>query len=85
MKEYNKLLIDYAKILGEFKGTLEAVTYWDVPQELKDKMNSKISELEKIEVKSTLAPVSKRSCLKACSPSDWYEGGKCDKNGCYHK
>tara|TARA_R100000049_G_C1947144_1_gene92762 strand:- start:2231 stop:2404 length:174 start_codon:yes stop_codon:yes gene_type:complete len=56
MKEYNKLLIDYAKILGEFKGTLEAVTYWDVPQELKDKMNSKISELEKIEVKSTLAP-----------------------------
>ena len=56
MKEYNKLLIDYARILGEFKGTLEAVTYWDVPQELKDKMNSKISELEKIEVKSTLAP-----------------------------
>jgi len=29
--------------------------------------------------------VSKRSCDKPCSPSDWYEGGKCDKNGCYHK
>ena len=25
------------------------------------------------------------SCNKACSPSDYYEGGKCDKNGCYKK
>ena len=29
--------------------------------------------------------VSKSSCNKSCSASDWYEGGKCDENGCYHK
>lgn len=25
------------------------------------------------------------SCNKPCSPSDWYKGGKCDKNGCYYE
>lgn len=25
------------------------------------------------------------SCDKPCSPSDWYKGGKCDKNGCYYE
>lgn len=25
------------------------------------------------------------SCDKSCGPSDFCEGGKCDKNGCYHK
>lgn len=24
-----------------------------------------------------------KSCDKACGPSDYYPGGKCDKNGCY--
>ena len=23
------------------------------------------------------------SCHHACSPIDFYKGGKCDKNGCY--
>ena len=22
-------------------------------------------------------------CQHACSPSDWYQGGKCDRMGCY--
>ena len=26
-----------------------------------------------------------KSCSKPCSPSDWYKGGKCDKNGCYYE
>lgn len=26
---------------------------------------------------------NKQSCDVACSPSDFYQGGKCDKNGCY--
>ena len=26
----------------------------------------------------------KKSCDHACSPSDYYPGGKCDKMGCYH-
>lgn len=25
------------------------------------------------------------SCDHACGPSDYHEGGKCDKNGCYTK
>lgn len=32
-----------------------------------------------------LFSVSKRFCNKSCSQSDWYKGGKCDENGCYHK
>lgn len=31
-----------------------------------------------------LARPSKRSCDAACSPSDWYEQGKCGRNGCFH-
>lgn len=27
----------------------------------------------------------RNSCTLPCSPSDWYKGGKCDKNGCYHE
>lgn len=36
---------------------------------------------ENINPKNTL-----KSCKHACSPSDYYPGGKCDKMGCYiHK
>jgi hypothetical protein len=44
------------------------------------------NEWHKTKVKNLgLFDVSKRSCDKSCSQSDWYEGGKCDKNGCYYK
>ena len=23
-----------------------------------------------------------KKCTKACSPSDWYKGGRCHENGC---
>lgn len=26
---------------------------------------------------------ARKSCHHACSPSDYYKGGKCDKMGCY--
>ena len=26
-----------------------------------------------------------QGCDKACGPSDYYEGGYCDKNGCYQQ
>lgn len=29
--------------------------------------------------------LEKPSCQHACSPSDFYEGGKCDRMGCYKK
>ncbi len=50
MTKYQKLIIDYARLLGEFKGTLQGVTYWDIPKELKKKLSSKIIELEKIDI-----------------------------------
>jgi hypothetical protein len=27
--------------------------------------------------------LARKSCHHACSPSDFYKGGKCDKMGCY--
>jgi len=27
--------------------------------------------------------LARKSCDHACSPSDYYKGGKCDKMGCY--
>ena len=29
--------------------------------------------------------IEKKSCSLSCGPSDWYKGGKCDINGCYHE
>lgn len=29
-------------------------------------------------------PLRLESCSRACSPSDWYQEGKCGRNGCYH-
>ena len=50
MTNYQKLILEHSRILGEFQGTLKAVLCWDVPQELKDKIQSKIKELEEIKV-----------------------------------
>ena len=51
-----------------------------------DGLIARVEELDKIlGQKLPIHNVSKRSCNKSCSQSDWYEGGKCDKNGCYHK
>ncbi len=50
MTEYQKLVLEYVRLLGEFKGTLQAVTYWKIPKELKEKMRDKIKELEGVEI-----------------------------------
>ena len=46
--------------------------------------NNRAQELLE-ESKNAINSFPKPSCVKPCSPSDWYEGGKCDLNGCYHK
>ena len=51
MTEHQKLVLAHARLLEEFQGTLKAVTHWDVPDELKERMYDKIKELEKIEIK----------------------------------
>lgn len=45
-KEVIKKDIEYARLLGEFVGTLTGITYWDIPKELKVKIEAKIQELE---------------------------------------
>lgn len=37
----------YNRVLGEFIGTLKGVCYWEIPNELKLKLERKIKELEK--------------------------------------
>ena len=45
-KEY-KLKLEMARLKGEFIGTLKAITWgWDIPNELKEKLEEKIVELE---------------------------------------
>lgn len=44
-----KILIErikYARLLGEFIGTLKGITYNDIPEDLKLKLEAKIKELE---------------------------------------
>ena len=46
-KEY-KLKLEMARLKGEFIGTLKAITWcWGIPDELKEKLEKKIVELEK--------------------------------------
>lgn len=48
MTEEQKLLLKYSTLLGNYKGFLEGITWWDIPQELKDKIELKIKELEEL-------------------------------------
>ena len=50
MNEYNQLLIQYATLLGNFKGTLEGISCWDIPKELKDILANQIEVLGRKEV-----------------------------------
>ena len=40
-----KMLIGYNSLLGEFIGTLEGVCSWEIPEELKLKLQAHIEEL----------------------------------------
>lgn len=42
--------ISYNTLLGEFIGTLEGIICWDIPLELKQKLEKKIAELNKIKL-----------------------------------
>jgi hypothetical protein len=42
----NAVKIKYATILGEFKGTLEGILWWDIPNELKERLKLKIKQLD---------------------------------------
>lgn len=42
-----------------------------------------IKFVSKIEAREIRLIFEEPSCPAPCSPSDWKQGGKCDKNGCY--
>jgi hypothetical protein len=46
--EIKRLKVETARLEGEFIGTLKAITFWNIPKELKDKLEERIVELEKI-------------------------------------
>jgi hypothetical protein len=41
-----KLICENARLTGEFIGTLKGILWWDIPAELKNKIENKIKELE---------------------------------------
>ena len=41
------LKIKLARTKGEFIGTLQGILWWDIPEELKEKLEDKIKELKK--------------------------------------
>ena len=45
-KEELKLQLKLARTKGEFIGTLQGILWWDIPEELKEKLENKIKELE---------------------------------------
>lgn len=46
MNEYDKLRIRYARLIGKFQGVLNGLEWWELPDDLKDRINKLKSELE---------------------------------------
>jgi hypothetical protein len=49
MNEHEKLKLEYARLLGEFQGTLIGIVYWDIPEELRGKLQAHIKRLKQLE------------------------------------
>lgn len=39
--------IKHQRLIGEFTGTLQGILWWDIPQQLREKLKQKIAALEK--------------------------------------
>ena len=46
MGEEDKLKVQIARLEGEYIGTLKGIIWWDIPNELKEKLELLIAELE---------------------------------------
>ena len=62
MKTEDKLNIQANRLLGEFIGTLEGVCLWEIPEELKLKLQSQLTALREIKIISSNLPVIKSVC-----------------------
>jgi hypothetical protein len=47
MNEEDKIKIKLARVQGEYIGTLKGILWWDIPNELKERLKDRIVELEK--------------------------------------
>ena len=45
MTSEDKLRIEFSKLIGDFLGTLEGITHWEIPDKLKIKIEEKIKSL----------------------------------------
>lgn len=80
-------MIDRQEILDKIEGIQElayAINIGSNEEQLQVREEVADLIIELVKSNSVLGGVVV-SCNKACSPSDYYEGGKCDKNGCYKK
>ena len=50
MTKEQQLKIAVNRLLGEFIGTLKAISWWDIPDDLKEKLQAKIEELENTKI-----------------------------------
>jgi len=62
---------------GFFNNRAEVVKLMQ-PEMIENIIVAHVAAIVELETKNS------NSCDKACSPSDFYKGGKCDKNGCYY-
>lgn len=46
MTDYDKLRLEYARLIGESIGGLKAFLWWDIPEKLREKINNRLKELE---------------------------------------
>lgn len=44
-KDYFKLKLEYSRLQGEFLGFCEGLMWWELPDELSEKVKEKIKEL----------------------------------------
>lgn len=64
MKTEDKLNIQANRLLGEFIGTLEGVCLWEIPEELKLKLQTQLTALREVKIISSNLPVIKSVCEK---------------------
>ena len=62
MKTEDKLNIQANRLLGEFIGTLEGICLWEIPEELKLKLQTQLTALRKVKIISSNLPVIKSVC-----------------------
>lgn len=76
MKPEDKLNIQATRLFGEFIGTLEGVCLWEIPEELKLKLQTQLTELRKAKIISFNLPVMAR-CITCAHFTKTYEPKLC--------